>query len=197
VAPRRSTGPELRLPALSLGPAWGVPTRLTVRVVPRAPHDQRVASVDSPLAAYDLLERLGGLSDEASFLAEAALGPASARVRVVWRQTGLREPPDDLWPSLHPGDWEPGTPSPVATLRVPWGEASRAWLTGLRFSRSRKAPLRGVRLWGPDRQGLFVELEGPASIAEAARADLLPPGLAAKIAPLVALRARLAPGGAA
>jgi FAD/FMN-containing dehydrogenase len=191
VAPRRSTGPELRLPALALGPAWGVPTRLSVRVIPRAPRDERGAPVSSPVAAFDLLERLGGLSDEASFLAEATLGPASARVRVVWRQTGLREPPDDLWQVLTPGASEPVAPGPVATVRVPWGEASRAWLAGLRPSRARKAPLHGVRLWGPDRQGLFVELVGPPSVADAARAGLLPAGLAAKIAPLAALCARL------
>ena len=45
--------------------------------------------------------------------------------------------------------------------------------------------------------GVRVELEGPATLAEAAGAGLLPPGLSERLEHLAGLRARLGERGAA
>ena len=194
-APRRATGPELRLAALAFGAAWGVPTSLTVRVVPRCPRETR--TVELPAAeALAALERLGALGDEASFLAEVRLAGKSARLQLTWRQA-LREPPEALWSTAVPAEPEGVEPGPAVTLRVPWGEATDAWLAGLAGGRRKAGRPKAVRLWGPDRQGVRVELEGPATLAEAAAAGLLPPGLSERLEHLAGLRARLSERGAA
>jgi len=194
-APRRATGPELRLPALVLGAAWGVPTSLTVRVLPASPHETRALDLSGP-DALGALERLGRSDDEASFLAEARLSARSARLCLTWRQATLREPPDELWSPATPVEPEPCASGPTVTVRAPWGDATAAWLTDLTRAR-RGAKARDVRLWGPDRQGVYVELPGAGSVAEAAAAGLLPPGLATRTERLAALRTLLTGGGAA
>jgi FAD/FMN-containing dehydrogenase len=195
-APRRSTGPELRLAALAFGSTWGVPTSLAVRVIPRSPREARVLEAISFDAALAALERLGALGDEASFLAEASLAGKKAQLRLVWRQATLRNPPADLWSAAEPDVAAPRFPGPAVSMRVPWGDGTRAWLASLARARRRSRPSPDVRLWGPDRQGVFVELAGFATVAEAAAADLLPPALVDRVARLSALRERLVERGA-
>jgi|GEM_PF-2842458 len=196
-SPRRATGPELRLPALALGAAWGVSTSLTVRVVPRSPREERVLALPDAGAAFDLLERLGASGDEASFLAEAHVTPKGSRVRIVWRHLALREPPDDLWRAEDTATWEPPSVEPFVAVRVPWGDATRAWLAGLSKPRRKPSALSGLRLWGPDRQGITAELAGFADLGAAAAAGVLPGDLAERVARLAPLRARLTMGGPA
>lgn len=175
-APRRSTGPDLRIATASLGSAWGIPSELTIMASPQAAREFAVWTLPKLGAGIEALRALVRQGPEASFLAELELtGKRSAKpvLHVQWRATGHRSLPqiDSLaraggTRSAKAADINPDTSRLLFKAR--WSELDEAWRQSLAKALRAKAPPSGLRLANPSAQGVEIELFGLSDPSAAA-----------------------------
>jgi hypothetical protein len=176
-APRRSTGPDLRMAQASLGSAWGFPSELTIMASPQAAREVgrwRTKTLGAGLAILQSLVRLG---PEASFFAELLVDggrAAKPKLHIEWRSNGLRQLPsfNDREEAPQPGavaQSEAAIDGGPELFKARWSELDSAWQSRVTRALRGKSPLLRLRVANPSAQGVEVELFGldePDSVAK-------------------------------